>query len=148
MLIALACGGVGVQATWRLCESERLWQAWVRLLTQLYTELRYTVRPVQEVFASLDKKHYRALAWLSEYDGVSQGVGCPQGLCAEERAFAESFFAFVGTSDLEGQLAHIAQYGERAKDTLARVAEKRQRLSKVYISTAVCIGLSAAIVMV
>lgn len=130
----------------RLVENERLWQAWVRLLTHLYTELRYTARPVQEILADLKQEDFRSLVWLSEFRSTT-GIECPAGLCAQERPFAESFFAFVGTSDLEGQLMHITQYTERAKELLAAVSERRERLSKVYVSTAVCAGISTAIMM-
>lgn len=130
----------------RLVENERLWQAWVRLLTHLHTELRYTARPVQEVLVALDREEYRALAWLSEFEAVSTSH-FPKTLCPQERDFAQGFFAFVGTSDLEGQLAHIAQYTEQARERLTQVGERRQRLSKVYLSTAVCAGISTAIMM-
>lgn len=145
-MIVLACTGVGIHAVRRLVENERLWQAWVRLLTHLYTELRYTARPVQEILAALRQEDFRPLMWLSEF-GSATGMDCPKSLCAQERSFAESFFAFVGTSDLEGQLTHTLQYTERAKEMLATVSERRERLSKVYLSTAVCAGISTAIMM-
>ncbi len=142
----LACVGVGMNGVRRLTENERLWQAWVRLLTHLHTELRYTACPVQEVLAALDREEYRALAWLSEFEAVSS-PRFPKALCPQERDFAQGFFAFVGTSDLEGQLAHIARYTEQARERLTQVSERRQRLSKVYLSTAVCAGISTAIMM-
>ena len=132
----------------RLSDSERLWQDWVRLLNSLHTELRYTVRPVQEMLAALNKREFAALPWLSEFGADLKGGVCPQGLCDEERAFACEFFSHVGTSDLAGQLAHIEQYRERATALSALSSERRRRLSKVYLSTAVCFGISIGIMVI
>ncbi len=140
-MIVLACAGAGMHAVRRLIDDERLWEGWVRLLTRLHAELRYTASPVQEILAALPKEEYRSLVWLTAE------VYPPVGFREQERAFAEGFFAFIGTSDLEGQLTHILQYTERAKERLATMRERRQRLAKVYLSTAVCAGISTAIMM-
>ena len=147
MLIALACTGVGMNKVWQLMSREALWQAWVRLLMRLHAELRYTARPVQEILAQMNPADYQPLAWVSEFCGDRVDIVCPQTLCEEERDFAEGFFAFVGTSDLEGQLAHISQYTERANERLAQVSDCRRRLSKVYLSTAACAGIGVAVMM-
>lgn len=130
-----------MRAVRRLIENERLWETWVRLLTYLHAELRYTARPVQEILAALPKEDYHALRWLTA------DIYPPADFCDQERAFAEGFFAFVGTSDLEGQLTHTLQYTERAREKLAEMRECRQRLAKVYLATAVCAGISTAIMM-
>ena len=145
-LVAAACAGIGLCRVRRLTDSERLWQDWVRLLAVLYTELRYTARPVQEILAALNPKDYGMLGWLSPYDATTCSL-YPSGLCEEEESFAREFFPFLGISDLAGQLAHIEQFTERAKVLLAQSGERRQRLSGVYVSTAVCLGISAGVMM-
>ncbi len=71
----------------------------------------------------------------------------PRTLSADEAEFAKGFFGFIGASDLDGQLAHIAQYTERAKEQLEAASDRRQRLARVYLSTAMCAGLCIGIVM-
>lgn len=144
--MAAACAGIGLCRARRLADSERLWRDWVKLLTVLHTELRYTARPVQEILAALNPKDYVMLGWLCPYDATACGI-CPSALCEEEENFAREFFPFLGTSDLAGQLSHIEQFTERAKALLAQSGERRQRLSKVYVSTAVCLGISAGVMM-
>lgn len=135
-------------ATRRLAETERLWRAWVQLLERLHAELKYTARPVQELIASADRQTLRPLVWLSEFDGEAPLLCCPRGLCREERAFAEVFFSFLGTSDLDGQLAHIEHCCQRARELLQTATERRGRLSGVYTVMGVCAGACAGLVMV
>ena len=100
----------------------------------------------QEILAQADRKQYKSLEWLQEFDGKTDRY-IPCRLSAGERAYADGFFSFIGTSDLQGQLAHILQHTERAKERLRTATERRQRLARVYLSTAMCAGLCIGIVM-
>lgn len=102
---------------------------------------------MQEIFAALDKRRYPALNWLSEFSCATVGMHPPHALSAEETAFADGFFGFVGVSDLDGQLAHIEQYTARAKERLDAATDRCQRLARVYLSTAVCAGLCVGIMI-
>lgn len=147
LLISLACVGIGLTEVHRLTATQRLWQDWVRLLAHLHTELRYTARPMQEILAALDKRRYPALGWLAEFTRATDEMHLPCALSADEITFANGFFGFVGASDLDGQLAHIAQYTERANDLLKAAADRRCRLARVYVSTATCAGLCIGIMI-
>ncbi len=142
-----ACAGAGWSAAHRLGESERLWKAWEALLGRLAVELRYTLRPMQEVLCALNTEEFRALAWLSEYRTPHARLHCPETVCAEEKTFANEFFAFLGTSDLDGQLTHIARFQQQAHEAARTAHERRTRLSGVYTAMGVCGGLCLGLLM-
>lgn len=142
-----ACAGVGIRAAWQLRRSERLWEAWSRLLKRLQGRLRYSVQPIQTLLAALPKEDLRALSWLSQFDGQS-ALSCPQGLQAEEQDFAAAFFEGLGVTDLEGQLEHMNQYAQRADEQYRTAREKYRRLGKAYAVTGVCAGLCAGLLLI
>ncbi len=87
------------------------------------------------------------MLWLSEYDDLSREWHSPENVCAEERSFAVSFFSFLGTTDLEGQLVHIERSAAKARENLQTATERRKRLAGVYAMTGVCAGLCSGLVM-
>lgn len=142
-----ACAAVGLSAAKRLYDSERLWRAWVLLLQRLHAELQYTARPVQELLHTMRREELKALGWLAEYDDPREELRCPARLAVEERAFAGSFFAFLGASDLEGQLAHIERHRQRAQEAADAASERAKRLSGAYAMTGVCAGLCVGLML-
>ena len=142
-----ACTAMGWNAAHRLKEHERLWKAWEALLDRLAVELRYTMRPVQEVLSGFDRNEFVPLSWLAEYANAQESFHLPLGLCMEEAAFAREFFSFLGTSDLEGQLAHIARFRQQASQTACSAQERCAKLSGVYIAMGVCGGLCIGLLM-
>ena len=146
-MIACACAGIGLVCARRLGDAEKRWRAWVTMLSRLYEELRYTACPVQEAFVRIYKEDLSALAWLKEYTCQDGELCCPSGLRGTEQHVAASFFALLGTSDLDGQLSHIAQTRDKVIELVQAATERRRRLSSVYMSLGVCAGLCVGLIM-
>ena len=146
-MIVCACAGIGWIGTRRLYEAERRWRAWVTMLSRLHEELRYTACPVQEAFARIYKDDLSALPWLAQYREPHGDLCCPRDLNGAEQAFAASFFAVLGTADLEGLLSHIAQTRQQADERFLEASERRRRLASVYTSLGVCAGLCVGLIM-
>ncbi len=147
-MMTCACAGIGLVCAKRLYDAEKRWQAWDVLLARLHGELRYTACPLQEAFERIYKQDLTVLEWLKGY-AVSDGeLYCPRGFSDEEQSFADSFFAFLGTSDLEGQLTHLSQTREKAQELAKAATERRKRLGNVYAVTGICTGVSLALAMI
>ncbi len=130
-----------------LRKTERLWQAWVLFLERLYTQLRYTALPTQEVIGRIDRDGLQPLAWLSEFTSEQTPVGCPLTLCDEEQAFAHMVFSALGTTDLDGQLLHIKHCSDRANELLEQAVVHRRKYEKAYTATGVCGGLCVGLLL-
>lgn len=143
-----ACTGMGLKAAWSLRCERRLWRAWVLLLQRMHTTLRYTASPIQEVLRTVDKTELDALSWLSEYEHEGETLVLPRALDERERAFAMSFFAPLGTTDLEGQLMHIEQHIDRAEQAQADACAVYKRCAKAYVMTGVCVGLCIGLALI
>ena len=136
-----ACAGVGIVSAIHLRDNERLWRAWVTLLRRLYADLRYTAMPLQALLAAVDRTGLDELKWLSEYSPEDVSLRTPTALSKEEKAFADSFFAGLGVTDLDGQLRHIAWHIERAEEQVAAARETYVHRAKAYTTTGICAGL-------
>lgn len=129
-----------MRAAWGLCRERYTWHAWGLLLERTHAVLRYTAAPVQEIFRTIDRSELSQLEWLLEHDG-DEPLSLPASLGSAERTFAEGFLASLGTTDLEGQLAHIVHYRERAAAAERAAHEAYTRRGKAYVMTGVSVGL-------
>lgn len=142
-----ACAGLGFKTALALRDEQRLWRAWVLLLQRIHAALRYTAAPLQEILCTVDRSDLQALGWLSEYDG-GETLVLPQTLKNSERAFAVGFFAPLGTTDLEGQLAHIEQYLERALQAEREARATYKQRGKAYVMTGISVGLCVGLALI
>lgn len=103
--------------------------------------------PLQALFATVDRAGLEALRWLDEYAAADATLHRPRSLCKEEYAFADSFFAGLGVTDLDGQLEHIAWHIQRAEEELAAARESYLSRAKAYTTTGICAGLCVGLLM-
>lgn len=88
----------------------------------------------------VDRTGLEALSWLSQYETRADILEAPRALQACERCFAESFFAPLGTTDLEGQLLHIEQFVIRASEAVRAADSAYASRAKAYMMTGICVG--------
>ena len=110
------------------------------LLQRLYRDLRYSAMPLQWLLSTVDREGVEALTWLSEFD-PSAPLHCPHSGCREEQAFLDSFFSGLGTTDLDGQLHHLAWHLQKAQEEVMRAHERYAEHAKAYTTTGICAGL-------
>lgn len=147
MCVVCACAGAGIAAALRMRDSEHLWRAWVTLLRRLYADLRYTAMPLQALLAAVDRTGLEPLGWLDEYTASDASPHLPQTIDKTEKAFAESFFAGLGVTDLDGQLAHIAWHIERAEEQVTAACEKYTARAKACTTSGICAGLCLGLLL-
>ncbi|MBQ3069460.1 MAG: hypothetical protein IJD01_05905 [Clostridia bacterium] len=142
-----SCAGIGCSAAHRLLRREQRWQAWEQLLLRLHGLLSYSGASVQSLLAEMPKEDLCALTWLRSYRADDR-LTVPQGLSREERAFAQTVFQTLGTTDLEGQLSHLAYCARRASEYKEAARLRALKSAKVYASMGICAGISIGLLLI
>ena len=86
---------------------------------------------------------------LSAWDGkqnLSVNQFFPPVLNHEDKALIAGFLNGLGSSDVEGQLAHCNLYQVRIENNLREAENRKNSLSRLYLSLGVLAGIAVAIV--
>lgn len=94
----------------------------------------------------MSKEDLGALPWLMSFE-TSKDMRCPDFGSKEEAVFGRAVFAQLGTTDLDGQLAHLAACERLAREKKEEAHERVRRLSRVYASTGVCAGMGLGLLL-
>ena len=146
LLVVCACAGMGMAAAAALRRRAKLWEAWEILLRRLHRELRYSVRPFDELLCAVSKDGLSPLSWLPAWSRTADLSHVPP-VSDDEKAFADAFFAGLGVTDLEGQLSHIEQYTAVAEERRQEALDRYRRCAKAYAATGICAGLGIGITL-
>ncbi len=94
--------------------------------------------------ANVKKDDLQALPWLM---CGSVPPTDDKWFSKEERSFAKGLFSRLGTTDLDGQLRHLEQYAVLAEQAETEARDRRNRLTKAYVTTGLCAGLCLGIML-
>ena len=128
-------------------------EAFRGFLSAVGTEIRFAALPVE----MLVRRHRSLSPWLAACDEkLSAGEPFPLAwqeavaLCPVpdgDKAFFREFGEGLGTSDVEGQMAHCRLCETRLEELLAAARDDKLKKSKLYLTLGICAGLAAGLVL-
>ena len=140
----------------KLSLREQELERFLRFLSNARTEIRYASMPVEE----LVRRHGEGLAlWRPCMDALEAGEGFSRawndgvrvskgmGLTGKDRALLMSFGEGLGTTDLEGQMAHCDLYEGLIRCALEEAKGEKEKKGKLYQMLGVSAGLAAALLL-
>ncbi|ADU26751.1 Sporulation stage III protein AB [Ethanoligenens harbinense YUAN-3] len=156
------CTTAGLLKSASFSKRVRQLEGFTGALDSIATEIRYFAAPLEDIMAKCDA--------LPEY-GELRVFGLCRKIFMEERDFpaawekalgqakpslaldagdheALSWFGRVlGTTDVDGQTANCARYGELLRQRLERAREDRARRGKMYTSLGVLAGIFLVVIL-
>lgn len=162
MVLFGVCTTAGLLKSARFSKRVRQLEGFVGALDAISTDIRYLAAPLEDIMAKCDA--------LPEYQEL-----CVFGLCREiflqERDFPAAweqalkqakptlaldagdcealtwFGRVLGTTDVDGQTANCARYGELLRQRLERAREDRAKRGKMYTSLGVLAGVFLVVLL-
>ena len=151
LLLAAACTAVGLAESRKLGERAAYLEGFLRFLTQAEAEIRYGMMPVREVVFSC-----RSQMELLDFCASKLAAGVPfpsawrqsaERFGGEDTQFLLDFGKGLGSTDLEGQLAHLQLYRKLAESRLKEARANRDQKGKLYRQLGVYGGIALALVL-
>lgn len=131
------------------------------MLKFIETEIRFNAPPVPVLLEKMcGQSELRTLSFLPIcLTQIQRGTDLPHAwehslrrvkttLTGEEIGLLQAFGAQLGTTDINGQISHCHMYDQLLDDKLSAALQKKQELSRMYISLGLFLGLAAAILFI
>ena len=144
---------IGLQKSMQLAERVRFWERFLQFIRFAEDAFRYrnhTVMQVMETYPS--DRAFRLPALCAAY--CTAGADFPEAWAkavltvpADDRVLLLDFGLQLGTTDLEGQLAHLALCRARAEEKRAEARVDQTQKSRLYPILGAAVGAGAALLL-
>lgn len=156
------CTTAGLLKSAAFSKRVRQLEGFTGALDAIATEIRYFAAPLEEIMAKCDAlPEYKELrvfglcraVFLKERDFPASWEKALQqakpslSLDAGDLETLSWFGRVLGTTDVDGQTANCARYGELLRQRLGRAREDRAKRGKMYTSLGVLAGIFLVVVL-
>ncbi len=151
LLLTAACAGIGLAESHKLTARAEFLEDFRRFLTASQAEIQYGLVPVRELVLSFQEEMPllkncagRLLAGESFPKAWKQAV---QEQGGDDKAFLLEFGKGLGTTGLEGQMAHVRLYQELTDTRLMQARKNCEKKGKLYRQLGILGGAALALVL-
>lgn len=154
-ILLIAAGALaGYMESRKLSMRVKRLEAFFRFLSAAKTEIRYAALPLEDVL----KRHGgEVFCFPRESEGTEEWVDgwkksaaqgkYQDGFAEKDREMLKNFCAGFGSSDTQGQTAHLELYENLAASALEEAERERAAKSKLYRMLGIFGGAAAAILL-
>ena len=161
VFIIFGCGGIGFLIAAGIKKEERYIRELTEALEFMTSELKYRMTPLPElmaraaactsgdlfkVFSALDRELATQIAPNAEAC-LKTAIENTAGLPAQTGNLLRMLGRSLGKFDLSGQIAGLNFVKDACKESLAQIAEEKNRRLRSYRTLGVCAGIGLAILL-
>lgn len=160
--LVLAGGGIGLMMSDKLRRRAESLGLYLRLVKRIAVQLRYTAAPIGDIVSDPALvREFSGLAAFSEavravriadfptawQQGLQKGVKL-DSLTEQDAEILLAFGRSIGTTDLEGQIAHCEMYSQILEERLSLAKTEQEKKGKLCRMMGLSAGLALAILLI
>ena len=148
----------GVMASRKLVMRVGFLEQYLKFISFLATEIRYSASSIFQILEKYSKVEFLApllkgctvkiekrVSLSDAFQDAVDELPKEYGLTQEDLQLLKEFGQGLGTSDIEGQLAHCALHTELMNTYLENAREEKKKKAKLYVMLGLLSGIAAAL---
>lgn len=153
----------GYSISKQLSERVKFMEEYMEFISSVETDIRYICTPISEIvkkYSALgEDQFYLFLRQCTEY--ISNGISFPKSwtkcleiykgkikLSEDEYRIINNFGIGLGTSDIDGQIAHCTYHKQTVKPYIEAERENKKSKSKMYCIIGMCVGTILGLIII